>query len=335
MFSPLGVGSEAVGGRERGFLLLKYTGGKLHQFYPPTACSPGVTCWTTSSVRGAGARRGAPAAHLLRGRVLALIAVVAAGVVIMAERPCAGADPARQLLDKVRRLNQTTRKWTDRSQGLRLTIIDRRGGERKRELKMLTKKYGDDASRSILFFHSPPQVQGIGFLQWIEPQQPDRQWLYLPALKRVRQITGSTKRESFVGTDFSYEDLAIMSEILDWTESDARSRLLGDEAVDGQPCAIIEFTPLEADVGYGKIRLWLGRDDLVAHKYEFDDGGGRRAKTLLVSDIRTIRGIPAAHGLEMRNERSGSRTVVVVKDLRYDTGLTDDVFTQRRLERGV
>ena len=245
-------------------------------------------------------------------------------------------DGARALLDRVKQLNPTTRKWTDRVQRMHLTIVDRRGGEYQRDLEVLTKRYGDDASRSIMFFHAPPQVQGIGFLQWVAPQEPDRQWLYLPALKRTRQISGGARSESFAGTDFSYEDLAVMADVLEWSDDKAHAVLVGSETIDGHASDVIELTPTAAaEVSYAKVRLWLGRDDQVVRKYEFVDDRGQLAKTLLLTDVRDVAGIPAAHHFEMRNERSGSHTAVELVDLRYNTGLDDEVFTQRRLEKGA
>ncbi len=261
------------------------------------------------------------------GVILALLALAA--------RPAAGEESAWDLLAKVRQLNQTTRAWSDRSQRLDLTIVDRRKSESHREMEILTRKSGPDASRSILFFLAPAAVRGVGLLQWVEPQQADRQWLYLPELKRVRQITGSSKQDSFAGTDFSYEDLSIMTEILDWTEAKASATLRGDETIDGHLCAVIEFVPKDDDSAYGKVRLWLDRNDLVGHKFELDNRKGALAKVLLLSDIRLVKNIPTAHRLEMRNERSGSSTVVVFTKIEYDTGLSEDVFSQRRLERGI
>jgi hypothetical protein len=139
-----------------------------------------------------------------------------------------------------------------------------------------------------------------------------------------------------VGTDFSYEDLAIMADVLDWGENQARAALAGSETVDGHLCDIIELAVLPAaDVSYGAVRLWLGRDDQVVRKYAFLDARGQLAKTLLLSDVRDVAGIPAAHRLDMRNERTGSHTLVELAELKYNVGLDDDVFTQRRLEKGA
>lgn len=242
---------------------------------------------------------------------------------------------ARELLDQVQKLNHTTRAWKDRSQRMQVTIINRRNVQWQREMEVRTKKYGPEASRSILFFLKPADVRGVGILQWLAPDEEDRQWLFLPELKRPRQISGSSKRQSFVGTDFSYEDLAIMSDVLDWSEQDASAAIVGEGQVDAHPCAIIEFEPRGVDVGYGKIRMWLDRDALVMRKLELEDKKGRLAKTLFTSDLRPIGQIPTAYALEMRDERAGSRTRVVFTEIRYDTGIPEDEFTQRRLERGL
>lgn len=268
--------------------------------------------------------------------IRACAAIVVAGAVFLLGAGGSDADEsARALFAKVRQLNHTTRAWKDRKQQLMVTIVDRRKNERRRTIELFTRKADDDSSRNILFFLSPPEVKGIGLLQWIDPHEDDRHWLYLPALKRIRQITGSSRRESFVGTDFSYEDLTLIQEILDWTREDATVSLVGEEVVDDSVCAMIDVVPNDADVGYAKIRVWLGKEDLVVHKYTFEDRNGRLAKTLLVSDIRMVQQIPAAHRLEMRNERSGSHTIIEFSKIVFDSGLAENMFTQRRLEKGI
>ncbi|MFN8644749.1 MAG: outer membrane lipoprotein-sorting protein [Candidatus Binatia bacterium] len=217
-----------------------------------------------------------------------------------------------------------------------VTVVDRRGEAIARDFEVLSKRGEGDAVRSLMFFHGPPQVAGIGFLQWNDPAGEDRQWLWLPALKRVRQISGRARTESFVGTDFSYEDLAIMMEAVDWQEDRAASTSMGEETVDGVACNVIDLRPTPAaDVTYASVRVWLGRDDQLVRKFELRDGDGTLLKTLLLSDIRTETRIPTAHRLEMRNEKTGSHTTVVVSELAYDTGIPDEEFTQRRLEKGL
>jgi len=248
----------------------------------------------------------------------------------------ARADEAAQaLLAQARHLNQTTRKWSDRVQHLTLRIVDRRGGERTRAMVMYFKKYPEDRNRSLVFFESPPEVKGVGFLQWADPHAKDEQWLYLPELKRVRQISGGAKHDSFMGTDFSYDDLAIITQIVDWTDADARSQMLRSEDVDGQPCQAIEFTPTGKDLTYGKILAWFRTADLVVAKYQMHDKSGRLEKLLTLSDFRMVGAIPTAFHMEMQNVLGGSHTAVDFSDVKFDTGLSDALFTERSLEHGL
>lgn len=266
------------------------------------------------------------------GSLALMLVAVSAGLLIA--QPVAAQTSARALLDQTRQLNQTTRKWSDRVQRLQLRIVDRRGGERRRDLVIYLKKYPEDRNRTTVFFQSPPEVKGVGFLQWADPHGKDEQWLYLPELKRVRQISSSAKHESFVGTDFSYDDLAIMSQISDWTETDARTNLLRDEPVDEHPCHVIEFTPAGKDLNYGRVLAWLRADDLVMVRFEMYDKKGQLVKQLTLGDIRVVGAIPTAFHMEMKNVQAGSHTVVDFTEVKYDTDIDDGMFTQRSLERG-
>ncbi len=245
------------------------------------------------------------------------------------------ANRARAILEAARKLADGERKWNDRTQELKLKIVDRRGGERSRELLIKLKKYEQDRTRSIVFFSAPEDVRGVGMLQWADPKGKDEQWLYLPELGKIRQISGAAKRESFVGTDFSYEDLAVITQILDWDDTEARAEFVRDEEFDGTPCHVLEFTPTGKDLSYAKVRTWIDTKDLIVRKYELVDKGGQVVKTLVLGDVRRVGAIPTPFRMEMRNETTGSRTVVDFTKVTYDTGLSDDEFTQRALERGL
>ncbi len=242
---------------------------------------------------------------------------------------------ARSILAEARRLADGERKWNDRTQEMKLRIIDRRGGERSRQLLIKVKKYDHDRTRSIVFFSAPEDVRGVGMLQWADPKGKDEQWLYLPELGKVRQISGAAKRESFVGTDFSYEDLAVITQILDWDDTEAKAEFVRDEEVNGHLCHLLEFTPTGKDISYGKVRAWVDAKELVVRKYEMVDKNGTVAKTLSLADVRLVGKIPTAFHMEMQNNGTGSRTVVDFTKVAYDTGLADEEFTQRALERGL
>jgi len=163
------------------------------------------------------------------GTVVLAITVSAAGLC----SPVAHALTGREILDKAKELDDTTRHWTDRTDKMTLHIYGKRGGKRRRDLEVFDKRYPGDEDKSILFFLSPPEVKGTGFLQWAHKGRDDDQWLYLPELKRTRRITARVRDQSFMGTDFSYRDLEILREIQDWTEEEAPAKLIGEEQVDG------------------------------------------------------------------------------------------------------
>ena len=241
---------------------------------------------------------------------------------------------AREILDEAERLDDTTRKWTDRTQTMVLHIHGKRGGERTRTLKVFDKRYPDDGDKSVSFFLEPPEVRDTAFLQWAHKDRDDDQWLYLPEFKRTRRITARIRDQSFMGTDFSYRDLEILGEIQEWTEAQAPATLVGEEKVDGHDCHVIALSLRQTDMPYGKIVLWMEKGKLVPRKMDFHDEKGTLVKSLSLGDIRDIGPVPSAHRMEMRNVEKGSRTVVIPSDVAFDAGLSDDLFTERQLRRG-
>jgi len=246
----------------------------------------------------------------------------------------ARAESAREMLDKAKAVNDA-REPKDFSQKTKMTLIDSRGGERVRDLEMLTKNYGHRTRKGITFFLSPPEVRGVGFLAWSYPDKDDDQWLYLPELKRVRQISGSSRKQSFQGSDFTYDDLQLFDDLRDWTESDATSKLVREgEVMDGVPCEVIELAPQGKEYDYGKIVVWLDRKDSTFRKVElYDKKDGALVKTLLLTRFETIDNIPTPRSIEMANAKKGTKTRMESSEIRYNRGLTDDSFTERALER--
>jgi hypothetical protein len=242
---------------------------------------------------------------------------------------------AREILDQAKALDDTTRKWTDRTETLTMRIHGKGGGVRERAVTVLDKRPADGEDKSISFFASPPEVKGTGFLQWSHPGRDDDQWLYLPEFKRTRRITSRVRDQSFMGTDFSYRDLEILGDIQDWTEAEAPSTLTGSEAIDGRPCHVIELRPRQEDISYRRIVIWVDQELLVSRKLEFFGPNGEHLKTLMQGDIRNVGPIPTAHRLEMRSVQKGTHTEVAVTEVAYDRGLSDAVFSERQLSRGA
>jgi outer membrane lipoprotein-sorting protein len=266
--------------------------------------------------------------HRTRPLVFATLALLLAAPALRAE------ETARQILDRAKQLDDTTRKWSDRSQTLTLAIQGKSGGARERSLQIFDKRGAGGEDKTITFFTAPAEVKGTGFLQWSHPGKDNEQWLYLPEVKRSRRITSQLRDQSFMGTDFSYRDLEIIAEIRGWTEAQAASSLTGSEDVDGKACWVIALTPATSDGGYGKIVLWLDKEILVPRQITFHDAKGTAVKTLRQTDIKNVGAIPTPYHVQMETLGKGSKTDITLSDVKYDTGLGDDFFTERQLQRG-
>lgn len=264
-------------------------------------------------------------------RTRCLLVLLLAAALSAAE---ARAETAREILDRRQALEDGPRKWTDREERLSLVIQDGRGGERARELTRYERRTPGKATNSLVFFHAPAEVKGTGFLSLGHQDKPADQWLYLPELRRVRQITTRARGESFVGTDLTYADLDMIAEMTRWSEEDARSSLRGEETVEGAASWVIELRRQREDIPYGKIVLWLAKDDLVPRQLELYGEGSEPAKRIKQRDIRLVGAVPIPHEVEVTTLAKGSRTVVKTSAVKLDPGLADDLFTQRALERG-
>lgn len=222
----------------------------------------------------------------------------------------------------------------DQTSDLEMTLINKKGQERIRKVMSYRKDYGDD-DKSVMFFLEPADVKDTAFLSWNydDAEKDDDQWLYLPALKKVRRISSSNKDDYFMGTDFTYNDMGDR-EIDDYTYTH-----LEPEVIDGIECYHIERLPKNKDViketGYDRTEVWIRPDNWIMVKAVFYDRKLKLLKELTVSDIDQIDGIWTAHTLFMNNIQKKHKTVFKMSNVRYNTGLDDDLFSQRRIQKGM
>jgi len=260
--------------------------------------------------------------------MLAIVLVVALGTV------AEGANEARAILDQLKHLEDTTRRWDDFTQKTTLRVFYRGGGKRESQIEAYARRLPADERKTIAFVMAPPEAKGTGFLAFVHPGRPAEQWLYLPDVKRVRQIAANMQNESFVGSDLTYRDMNLLAEMPWWSENDAGATLRGEETVGGVGCHLIELTPKREDIGYKRILLWLGKEDLVLRKLELYADQPEPSKRITQSDIRPVGEIPVAYRMEVETPATGSHTEVQVTEAKFNQGLKDDLFTQRQLERG-
>lgn len=248
-----------------------------------------------------------------------------------------------EILARWKALNDGERKWATRQQELQFDI-EGKFGTRKRELtvyehRLAVPEDGID-KRSIVFFSAPAEVKGTAFLAYtFADGSPASQWLYLPALKRVRVLAGNSRRESFVGSDLSYNDLDLLEALDAWPTKHGSTTLLGQESVEGVACDKLELPvkeSTEAGKEYARLVLWLGSADLVPRRLEFYERSDPSVlrKRLTQSDVITEGKIPVARRTLVETPEKGSRTVILTPTTRFDPELPDDLFEQSAMERG-
>lgn len=215
------------------------------------------------------------------------------------------------------------------------TLINKTGQERVRKTFGTTKleENGIDNMRMTRFL-SPPDVKGTVSLLIEHAEKDDDIWIYLPALKKVRRLVSNNKKDSFVGTDFSYADV-IGYKVGEWNY-----KLLKEELIEGQPCYVIEFLPksdaIKTSNGYSKRIGWLRKDNLMAVKMDFWDETGQLLKTSTYTDIQLVdkaRGKWQAMRLEANNVQTGHRTVIQFDNFKANQQVKDEFFTTRYMEK--
>lgn len=271
----------------------------------------------------------------ITGQTLALHLAVAAFVALTIVPWRATADDLDA--DEIMRRNFKVGKVRDSRAEITMTLVSESGARRERSTLGFTKlaANGVDQKRLVRFL-TPADVKGTATLLIEHADADDDIWIYLPALRKVRRLVANNKKDSFVGTDFSYGDV-IGHKVEEWTH-----QLVGQETVDGVDTFVIESTPRTDAVreasGYGKRKVWIRRDNFVAIKGQYWDTGGTLLKESTARDVREID--PANHKwqaftLTMRNVQTGHSTDIVWTKIDVGVGLEDDVFTERTLEKDV
>lgn len=220
---------------------------------------------------------------------------------------------------------------------LEMELIDKTGHIRKRSARLLRRWFGEE-KRLVLFYLSPATIEGTAFLvhDFPEPGRDDAQWLYLPALRKVRRIAARDRGKSFLGTDMSYEDMKNETKV---AVEDYHWTTLREEACGEASCLVVEAVPIDEAtaraVGHGKVTYWVDSELWIARRAEYEDRAGRAMKSARIGEIRQVDGIWTAHFIEVETHKTGHRTVFRISDVDYSKEIDADLFTERSLRRGV
>lgn len=235
-------------------------------------------------------------------------------------------EDGREIMETVRK----KQSLTDEERLVEMELIDRRGKSKTRTVRMWNRK-ADDLEKVMLVFLEPRDVEGTGLLTWEHADRADDQWLYLPSQKREKRISSGGKRNKFMGTDFTYEDLQ--------TENLKRNNynLVGEETLNGRAVWKIEAVPGDEEdlksSGYSKRVLYVYKDIYYTAKIEYYDPRGTLFKTLENGEPKQVEGtVYRSDEFLMTDLRSEHKTKMVVKERKYNQGLDEDFFSLRELK---
>lgn len=218
--------------------------------------------------------------------------------------------------------------WQDQTASLEMVLRNRHGQESKRSIRSKTLEVTGDGDKSMSIFDTPRDVKGTAFLSFTHALEADEQWLYLPALKRVKRISSNNKSGPFMGSEFSYEDLS-SQEVEKYTY-----KYLRDEKFDGRDCFVIERKPAYKHSGYTRLITWLDKEMYQPLKVEFYDRKKALLKTLTSSGYQQYEGqFWRADKMSVINHITRKSTDLYWKDYRFKTGLSDRDFDRNSLKR--
>ncbi|MFQ5829722.1 MAG: outer membrane lipoprotein-sorting protein [Candidatus Methylomirabilia bacterium] len=208
-----------------------------------------------------------------------------------------------------------------------MRLVSKAGRERVRELTMTRGDLQEGGEqRYFIYFHRPPDVREMTFLVWKYPGRDDDRWLYIPALKLVRRIAASDKRSSFVGSDFSYEDVSGRD-----PEEDAH-KLLREERLGERSAYVVESVPKDpGSVDFGRKLSWIDKATWLPLKEEYYDRRGELARVFTAEELTEVQGYWTVAKRVMKNVQTGHWTEAVFGDVRYNQTLSSDLLSERAL----
>lgn len=209
-----------------------------------------------------------------------------------------------------------------------MVLRNKQGQESRRSLRIKVLEVEGDGDKSLFVFDEPRDVEGTAFLIHAHKVEADDQWLYLPALKRVKRISSANRSGSFMGSEFSYEDMGAQ-ELEKYTY-----RYLRDEACGELTCTVIERVPTDGKSGYSRQVVWQDRDELRTWKVEYYDRKDAHLKTLTMDGYaQYLDSYWYAGEMTMINHLTGKSTDLNWSDYQFRTDLNARDFTQTGLKR--
>jgi len=257
-----------------------------------------------------------------KGKSLALLLLFAMSQAAMA------VDSQQKGLEIARAARAYDKGFTDFTANMVMILKNRAGDTAKRFIRIRTLEVEGDGDKSLSIFDEPADVKGTAMLTYAHGLEPDDQWLYLPALKRVKRINSRNKSGPFMGSTFAYEDLG-SQEVEKYSYN-----YLRDEACGEWTCHVLERFPVYEHSGYSRQVVWLDSEAYRMVRTEFFDRKQSPLKTLVAGDYQQFLGHYWRPGtMYMENHQTGQSTLLEWTDYQFKTGLSERDFRSQTLKR--
>lgn len=263
-----------------------------------------------------------------KGRTLSAGWLSLALISIFTSAALAQPDPAQRGLEIAREAKKRDTGYQDFVTDVTMVLRNREGQESSRKLSVKTIETGKEGERALVVFESPADIEGTALLTYSYKSEPDDQWLYLPAVKRVKRIASGNKTGSFVGSEFSYEDIS-PQQVEKYTY-----KYLRDETYENQPCFVVERYPTDSKSGYKSQVFWIDQAEYRPLKAEFIDRKDTHLKTLTFSGYKKyLDRFWRPDEMRMENLQSGKSTRLTFQNYKFRSGLTERDFDKDILNR--
>ncbi|MEX1154170.1 outer membrane lipoprotein-sorting protein [Parvibaculum sp.] len=270
----------------------------------------------------------------LTGAALMLAIPAIIGTAMAADAPTLPDDPeakGQAIAEETDRRNQG---FGDTRASMKMILENAYGETSERELRSLTLENPnpDEGDWTLNVFDKPRDVDGTALLTYAKILDPDDQWMYLPAVKRVKRISSVNKSGPFMGSEFAFEDFS-STEVGKYSYKWLRDEPCPEPVAD-RTCHVTERYPLYEHSGYTRQIAWTDTVDYQPRKLEYYDRKNQLLKTLALTDYKLYEGkFWRAHDLFMQNHVTGKSTRLTWLDYSFGTGLSQNDFSTSALQR--
>ncbi|MEH6357352.1 MAG: outer membrane lipoprotein-sorting protein [Pseudomonadales bacterium] len=238
-----------------------------------------------------------------------------------------GSSPESKGLAIAQEADRRDTGWVDQISDLKMILRNKQGQESTREIRTSTLEITGDGDKSLSIFDTPADVRGTAFLSHTHALKSDDQWLFLPALKRVKRISSSNKSGPYMGSEFAYEDIS-SQEVGKYTY-----KWLHDEALNGRDCFVMERYPLDKNSGYTRQVAWMDKTIYQPLKVDYYDRKDSLLKTQTFNDYQLyLDKFWRPDNMEMINHQTGKSTVLLMKNFRFGNGFKARNFNKKALQ---